>query len=209
MDLTPNVIGRQRWPTTHWSLISRAGAGGGEEQRQAIESLVKTYLPVLRWHLLAGRIVARDRVDDLLQEFLVWKILERGILKMADREKGRFRTFLAISLDRFAINRSKSRRAEGGGTVELDQLEDDSTLLQDAPDPADAFNLAWARQVLGQAVRQLKLDCVKQNRQDVWGVFRGRILSPVLRNVEPEPYKKLVEEFGLESAGDVPAIVEG
>jgi len=187
------------WPTTHWSLIDDAGAGGTEVRRQALTLLLKIYLPVLRSHLLK-RGTRGQNVDDLLQEFLVSRILEKNILQLADQGRGNFRSFLATALDNFLRNAHRDESAAKRLAVQANTLEDDANLPAAGATPGDSFDYAWARQVLGQAIRRMRRQCAQGHRADIWGVFKRRILLPALRNVEPTPYGELVESLHIDSA---------
>jgi DNA-directed RNA polymerase specialized sigma24 family protein len=190
---------RAPWPTTHWSLVGRTGAAGLEERRQAISSVLSIYSPVLRGHLISRWRIKQDRVNDVLHDFLLSKVLVDSILGLADQDRGRFRTFLARSLDNFVRNyfRDQSRKKRGGDRIEsLDTVLDP---MDHASSPRDAFDYAWARQVLGQAVKRMRTHCRITNRRDIWGIFRSRILRPTLSNLEPVAYAELVREFRLKS----------
>ena len=56
----------QQFHTTHWSLVARAGAPPGQEQRRALGELVARYLPALRAHLVAYEKIDPHEADDLL-----------------------------------------------------------------------------------------------------------------------------------------------
>jgi hypothetical protein len=190
---------RAAWPTTRWSLIGSAGAAGAQEKHQAISSIVSAYTPVLRGHLFARWRMKQDHVDDLLHEFLLSKVLVDGIIGLADRSRGRFRHFLAKALDNFVRNhfRDETRIKRGGNKIE--PLDNQMNQMDSGGPPADAFDYAWARQVLGQSVRRMRMHCTKTKRRDVWGIFRGRVLRPALLELEAVAYAELVREFGLKS----------
>jgi len=187
------------WPTTHWSLVGDAGTGGTEVRRQALTSLLKIYSPVLKSHLLK-RGTPKSNVDDLLQEFLLSRILEKNILQLADQGRGNFRSFLATALDNFLRNTYRDQSAAKRRAIQAGALDDDANLPANGATPADSFDYAWARQVLGQAIRRMRRLCAQGNRADIWGVFKWRILLPSLRNVEPTPYGELVAMLHIDSA---------
>jgi len=195
------------WPTTHWSLVGRAGSGTVEDRRRALSALVQIYIPVLRWHLLTRRGIRFDRVDDFLQEFLLSKILEKEILQLADRGRGNFRTFLATALDRFVINQIRDQSAAKRGGFRRGEVEEDSLPPAHTLVPGNSFDYAWARQVIGQAIRRMQRQCAANHRDDIWRVFRGRVMLPALRQAEPISYAALVEECGLESASQASNIL--
>lgn len=186
------------FPPTHWSLVDQAGKGTGEGKRRALTTLLAQYLPAMRSHLLFRRGYAAGDVDDLLQGFLLSKVIERDLVSRADRTRGRFRTFLLTALDRFVSNQRRDARAakRSGVMVPLEHAIDSAH----APGPAqNVFEVEWARQVLRQAIETMERECVAAGRPDVWAIFEARTLGPILRQEEPVPYGALVERFGFAS----------
>jgi len=195
-----SLYGDGRFPTTHWSLVARAGQDATETKRQALGELLTRYLPALRAHLVYGKRLSPENADDLLQEFVATKILEKELIGRADADLGKFRTFLLTALDRFFIDRFREDRARrrSPGEDRLRGLGDGAEQLQ-AQQTSDAFDLAWARNVIDQTVRVMRAECETSGRADVWGVFECRLLEPMLHGVEPIAYEDLVKRFGLQS----------
>lgn len=196
----PSGNQRQPFPSTRWTLISRAGNLNNSADREALSELIKLYIPALRTHLTAGRDLAAERADDLLQDFVVEKLLERNILTSADPLRGKFRTFLLTTLDRFMIDEIRRAKAEkrspkGGQTVDAHEHAD--VLPDKAGEPSAAFELAWARRVLDETVRCMRAECAATKRSHLWGLFEGRVLKPMLDGVRPESMSVLVERFKL------------
>ena len=199
----------QPFPVTRWSLIARARGGGDPLTRQALDELVRRYSPALRTHLLLSRNLAPDRADDVLQGFLASRVVEQRLLGNVGPEKGRFRTFLLRAMNNYLIDQLRAERAQkrgGGGasaaTVSrsIDDLESDRAHPpDDAPGPAEAFDLAWARQVIDEAAEILRAQYTREDRVDMWETFRGRVLAPALEGAEPTPYSVLIEQFGYAS----------
>jgi DNA-directed RNA polymerase specialized sigma24 family protein len=187
--------------TTIWSLVGRASQGSEEEQRKALDQLVRRYRPALREHLIHRRNLPADTADDLLQEFLLNKVIERDILAKVVPGSGKFRYFLLTSLDRFRI--SAFRHAHAGtrssrGQVSIDQAID---VAGEAPASQNAFDIAWARQLLSSTIEKMRQKCQSSGRLDVWDVCQGRLLNPLLHGNEPISYDELVARHGLVSPG--------
>ena len=134
--------------------------------------------------------MVQDRADDLLQNFILEKILERNLLKAVDPIEGKFRTFLLTALDRFVIDswRKESRKVP---TCEL------------VKPPAvvtgrDVFD-AWGIEVLVEAVCRMQAECKQKQCADLWGVFENRTLAP-LCGVGQYRTQLLAECFGLDDA---------
>lgn len=192
--------GPQRFPTTSWSLVALAGTEADQAAREALGQLLTRYLPALRAHLVCSKRLAPDKADDVVQDFVAKKILERDLIARADRDLGKFRTFLLTALDRFLLNQIRDagakKRAAGEGSEALGERAE---LLSVGSGPSDAFDVEWARGVLAEAVQRMRDHCETSDRMEVWGVFQLRVLAPILQGTEPADYLELVERFGLRS----------
>ena len=187
----------QTWPSTHWSAVSKAGHAGEAEKRKALTAVVTRYLPVIRWHLHVRRRIKPSEIDDLIQEFFLSKVLEQDLLQRAERERGRFRSFLATALDRFVINRlrdDKALKRKPAKNTCFDYVAERAELGEVAE---DAFDIAWARQLLGQSVRKMRKECVTTKRSDIWDVFKSRIVDPTIGCALPVSYSELVRRNGF------------
>jgi RNA polymerase sigma-70 factor (ECF subfamily) len=138
------------FPETQWSLVNLAARGGDDEQqRAALATLLHRYLPALRNHLVAiGRIPA-DSIDDLLQGFVADEFIARRLLERVRRERGRFRAFLLVTLNHYAVDQYRKEaagaRRPANGVTALDDCTDSSAPVAPGGDPAEAYALAWAR----------------------------------------------------------------
>src|SRR5687767_9458004 len=83
-----------RFPSTHWSEVGNAAGGDRVASRAALEELLRRYLPALRVYLSRKRGLGGDAIDELLQGFVERKLLDERFVAAADRERGKFRTFL-------------------------------------------------------------------------------------------------------------------
>lgn len=182
--------------STDWSLIARAGHVDADVKRRALATLLERYAGVLRTHLVARRIPV-DMVDDVVQGFLVSKVLEQDLIGRAEREKGRFRNFLLTALDRYAYDRLRElKRANlrvGAPYEEADPVD------AKGGDVSGGFDLAWARKVLDETLKRMKEECMGLGSPNVWEVFQCRTLTPIEKGTEPVPYQELVSRFGFAS----------
>jgi RNA polymerase sigma-70 factor (ECF subfamily) len=186
------------FPATRWSLVGRAGVTD-VGQPMAIAELARLYAPALRAHLLQSLRYDEHRADDLLQGFLAEKVLKQRLIKHADPNRGRFRTFLLAALDRYVVDehrRSAARkRSPRGDVFDIDEHRDSLPSGR-----SDAFDLAWAREVIGEVLATMQAQCAESQRADLWDVFQVRYLKPAVENVEPEPHESIAKRLKLESA---------
>ena len=187
------------FPTTHWSVVQKAGLADDAASRAALRDLVTRYAPVLKWHLVRDKGLTSHDAEDVLQSFLAEKVLEQNLFALADRDRGRFRNFLLTTLDRFLSNQRRAEAAQKRSPkhkVPLDGFVENSCAQRER---ADTFDVAWARQVLAEAVSAMRDHCLGAGRADLWRVFEARILHPALRQTVPVPYQDLVDELHFAS----------
>jgi len=191
----------RRFPSTHWSLIGRACDGQDTMQRDALNQLLTRYWPALKTHLVVKKRIDPNEADDLVQGFIENKILERDLISAADSGRGRFRNLLATALDNYVANQMRSRGAakrEADRAVSLDQ-EAFEHCASTTGAAYDAFDVAWAREVLAEILRQMQAECNQSGREDVWAVFEVRVLAPILEGAEPLSYEQILDRFGFRS----------
>lgn len=185
------------FPTTQWSLIVRAGNNGGDCSRQAMAELLGRYLTPMRAHLVNRRHMHPVDADDLLQAFLADRVLEDELVSCAVQGRGRFRNFLLTALDHFVLNYFRSLQAQKrqpkGHRVSRELVD----VVGGNGEAGQAFDVAWGREVIEQAVGEMREECIAARRPDVWGVFEARVLRPCLESVSPTPYRELVERFNF------------
>jgi DNA-directed RNA polymerase specialized sigma24 family protein len=176
------------FPTTWWTLIDQAQADGTTLRNSALEQLVLRYVPPLRAHLVLRRRVGDELADELLQAFVTEKIVAQYLLRHADRGQGKFRSLLVRSLENFYVDWVRARANRPGAPL-LDELAPAET-----PGP-DAFDVAWARQLLDEVLATMRADC----QADLWGVFECRLLKPTREGVEPLAYDAVCRRFAFAS----------
>src|SRR5438045_1215639 len=189
---------RKSFPTTQWSLVERACQTNEVGRREGLAVLLQHYLPALRVYLIAGKRVAPERADDLVQGFVADKIIEQNLLDHARQAKGKFRSFLMVTLNNYVISQHRgeaaAKRAPADGFAVLDEH---AVGLEGGDDPAEQFNTAWARQLIADALRRMQAECAESERPDLWTIFQGRVLRPAFEGQPATDYTDLVQQLGL------------
>ncbi len=186
-------------PETHWSLIGRAEDGNTVMRHQALSELLRRYMPALKAHLVVEKRLSHDLAEDILQGFVLDKVLEQSLLAAANRARGLFRNFLLTALDRYATDQRRHNQAgirHSADAVSLEVIPQD-LLARNAP--VDDFDIAWARQLLQNTLDLMQAQCQEMQRPEVWDVFNCRVLQPLYDHATPPTYEELVARFGFNS----------
>jgi DNA-directed RNA polymerase specialized sigma24 family protein len=180
------------FPATRWSLVGRAGGADAVAQPIAMAEIARMYFRALRAHLLQMCNGDEHRADDLLQGFLADKVLEQRLIDHADPQRGRFRTFLLTALDRYVVDAhrhaSALKRGPRGQMHGVDVQRDDiaSRDGRASETSSDAFDLAWAREVVDEVLANMRNQCKQTNRLELWDIFEVRYFKPATEDVAPE-----------------------
>lgn len=107
-----------QFTTTHWSVVLDAGQTNTPHAIEALAELCRTY-----WYPLYAFVRRKGNsphdAQDLTQAFFA-RLLEKNYVARADRERGRFRTYLLAALTHFLADEwDKARRLKRGGDREI------------------------------------------------------------------------------------------
>ena len=153
--------------TTHWSVLTSAGQDDSPEALEAADRLCQIYWrPV--FHFARRQGLSSHDAQDLTQAFFA-KLLEKNLWARADREKGRFRTFLLNALTQFMSDqRDRAHAAKRGGGIPLLPLDE---LAFEAGIPVaqqlsceEIFDRRWASTLLQQARAKLRAECIASGK---------------------------------------------
>ena len=98
---------REHFATTHWSVVLSAGGDQSSEAERALSTLCTNYwFPLYAFVRRSGH--SAEDAEDLTQEFFA-RLLADNYLADADRERGRFRSFLLGAMKHFLANERRRR----------------------------------------------------------------------------------------------------
>jgi RNA polymerase sigma factor (sigma-70 family) len=192
--------------TTHWSLVL-AAAGNSPAARQALAALCQTYwYPLYAYARSRGHRV--EDAQDLTQEFFA-RLLARNWLERADRDKGRFRSFLLGAMNHFLADEwDKLRTQKRGGGMTFLPLEFETAESRYSREPfhnatpENEFEHRWAIALLEHVVNRLRLEYENDGRAVLFA-----LLNPCLvGDRTDQPYAEIALKLGS-SEGTVKSAV--
>jgi len=165
---------------------------------EALERLCRSYWYPLYAHV-RRRGHAPEEAQDLTQAFFE-RLLEKSFLRAADRNKGRFRSFLLTALDHFLANEWRRGQAQKRGRGRaLFSLDDESSeeryRLEPLHDetPERLFERRWALTVLERAMQRLQAECATSGKANHF-----EMLKPVIGGDRADlPHALIAERLGL------------
>ena len=185
------------FPTTAWTVVSRARSGVDSEAREALAFLCAAYwLPL---YSFAGRLGhASEDALDLTQGYFAL-LIEKDYLADLRLREGRFRAFLLTSFRHFlSKERDRSRALKrGGGRVLLSiDAQEAEGRHADEPletlDPEALFERRWALTILERAMARLRHEFTASGRTAEFDQ-----LEAYLTGSEPKaPYQSAAERLG-------------
>jgi len=191
---------RDSFHTTHWTLVFSARTEDGARRREVEGVVLGPYWkPVYCYLRRKG--YDNEKAKDLTQGFF-GHVLEKGIIQRADREKGKFRTFLLTALDRYATSvyrkETARKRMPIGGMVPLDGL-DGQNLPEPAEDssPEQAMTYALASELLDKVLAEVMADCCEEGLAIHWQVFQARVIQPIVDGMDPPSLADVCREYGI------------
>ena len=174
--------GPRKFATTHWSLVDRAKSDEASQTsaRKALEELCRMYWFPL-YAFVRGRGYSAIDAQDLTQSFFA-RIIETGGFESADRERGRFRSYLLGAMKHFLANewhRAKTQKRGGGVRfIEWDALDSEGRYAgasKQWDNPEHFFDREWALETVARALQVLRDEMAKAGKSDRFDVLKGSL----------------------------------
>ncbi len=176
---------------TRWTLVVQA-QGRTPEARAALSDLCAAYYSPVQ-EFIRQWLPGADKADDLTQEFFA-QLLARGGVDGADRERGKFRSFLLGAVKHFLSHaREREQSLKRGGGREIHPLDAASDAVPDPALPPDAaFDRHWALTLLSRALNSLEDQFTADGKAETF-----KVLKPWLSGDADTPQSTAATALGL------------
>jgi RNA polymerase sigma-70 factor (ECF subfamily) len=159
-------------------VVLSAGDRASPRAAEALEELCRTY-----WYPLYAYVRRKghtpEDAQDLTQEFFT-RFLGRNFVARADRQRGRFRTFLLTSLQNFLAHEWERARAQkrGGGRTPVPWDEQSAEARYQLESPAGltadkVFERRWAFALFQRALARLQQELVADGKGQQFEELKG------------------------------------
>ncbi len=154
-----------------------AGRTRSPQAAAALETLCRTY-----WYPLYAYVRRRgyspEDAQDLTQGFFA-RLLQKNYPAEADRVKGKFRSFLLLTLNHFLLDeRARAHTLKRGGgqvLISLDQPTPEDRYRLEVADnlsPETLFERRWAQTLLDQALLRLRAEFATAGKAEQYEVLK-------------------------------------
>lgn len=166
--ITPVALPPSLFVTTRWSVVLAAQDRSSPDSAAALELLCRAY-----WYPLYAYVRGSGRsphdAQDLTQEFFA-RLLKQDWLRVVLPEKGRFRTFLLVTMKRFLTNEwyrgQTQKRGAGNLPVSLDAEVAEHRFAAEPPlTPDELYERRWAMTLLDEALERLAREFVQAGKE--------------------------------------------
>lgn len=173
--ITPNPPPQPLFVTTRWFVVLAAQDKSSPDSAAALETLCRAY-----WYPLYAYVRGSGRsphdAQDLTQEFFA-RLLALDWLRVVLPEKGRFRTFLIVSMKRFLTNEWHRDMAlkRGAGTLplSLDTTDAEHRFAAEPPlSPDELYERRWAMTLLEESLERLQRAFAQTGKEQEFNVLK-------------------------------------
>lgn len=175
--------GHRPFPTTQWTIISRLRSKDEATVQRALEDICAQYHYPLYCYIRHRGFDHHD-AEDVLQDFMT-KLLRLNTFAQAHSDKGRLRTLLITSLQRFLINWHRDRphrqrecsietASESKGSVEDRYLGE---VMVEGETPERFFERKWGHELLETVLALLAEDHARRGSAEVFAALRPVLMA--------------------------------
>src|SRR6266849_3103302 len=172
----------REFQTTHWSVVLAARDMASPEAEAALAELCRAY-----WYPLYAYVRRKghslEDAQDLTQSFFA-RLLEKNYVAQADRERGRFRTFLLAALTHFLADEwDKARRLKRGGgqgIISFDAFSaEERYRLEpiDQLDPAQLYERRWVTTLFDKVLARLEQEFRDSGKGELFNRLKSALLA--------------------------------
>ena len=148
--------------------------------RKALEELCRAYWYPL-YAFVRNRGYSPADAQDLTQSFFA-RFIETGGFASADRERGRFRTYLLGAMKHFLTNewhRVRTQKRGGGVTfLEWDALNPEARYAvepKQSSDPETDFDREWAMELIARTMKKLHAESESSGKVELFEALKGSL----------------------------------
>lgn len=191
--------------TTRWSMVLRIG-DSSDERAEALAQLCRNYwFPLYAYARRRGN--SPEDSEDLTQTFVA-RLLESADFSELIPNRGKFRSFLLTSFQRFMVDewRKEQSQKRGGASADFsmdaDEFEERLAAVPGSEDdPEYAFDRSWAVSLVDRVYEELANEYERAGKSELYRHLRECLLGGTDRI-----YADYADELGMSEGGFTMAV---
>jgi DNA-directed RNA polymerase specialized sigma24 family protein len=187
-----DIHGDVEFASTDWSALTIARDRLRDAGGDAFARLVEGYRPAMVFFVRSHFRKARQDAEEIVQQFILEKLIERNLFAVADRSRGKFRSLLVTTLNHFVID--EIRRSGSRPFLTADTGVGLATV-----NSIDPFDLAWAESIVAEAIARTSKELADNGRCEYWTLFYEKVVRPAYSDVGSTAYATLSGQLGFDS----------
>jgi DNA-directed RNA polymerase specialized sigma24 family protein len=155
--------GSSTFPDTQWTALLKPLATRFPGEDDALDRLFRIYRPAIVAFIRA-RVRDSQQAEDLAHDY-IHRLLKNDDLIRMNRAKGRFRSFLIVSIKHFLSNHFEANGTlkRGGGMIHVPVEDHQDDLAEDSKDH-DIFMDEWVSAINQEVLRSLRTEWEKAGK---------------------------------------------
>ena len=195
--------GVAQFPETHWSQLLELSNPAHPAHEQHMEALVRRYWKPLYYYVRALRRFSNEDAEDVTQDFFEM-LLRRVDFATLSPDRGSFRGFLKTALRRFVVSSDRKRIVRETQVLRFADLDKgwfEMLRQQRELTPDEAFDWAWARDVMEEATSRIKATLEIEGKPKLFEIFHEHTHGELTYEQLAEKHKLSVDDVrnGLRS----------
>jgi len=190
--------GASQFLTTAWTVVRGAQeTGEGTNRKRCLDFLCRNYWKPI-YYYIRRRGLRHDDTLDITQEYFA-TFLEKNFVAAVDRERGRFRTFVLVTVNRFLTKQIARRSRQETRSLNLpvgDDGAEEMTLpeLSTGETAEDVFNQRWAMSLIESTLKRMKEECAGRKTK-YYEAFR--LFLDSAWGTQNASYREMAGELGV------------
>jgi RNA polymerase sigma factor (sigma-70 family) len=143
------------FPDTQWTTLLKPLSRRSPTEIETLDRLFRIYRPAILG-FIRPRVRDPQLAEDLAHDY-IHRLLKSDDLLRMDRSKGKFRSFLIVSIKHFLANHFEARATlkRGGGVVHV-PVEEHVDEISEDPKDHDIFMQEWVNAVNNEVMERLR-----------------------------------------------------
>jgi DNA-directed RNA polymerase specialized sigma24 family protein len=190
-----------RFQPTRWTQIMALSTQDSEKHQKLLGELLSQYWKPI-YCFIRRKGTPSHTAEDLTQGFVEDVILGRELISQADKNKGRFRTFVLTALERYLRDdyhkNNAQIRSPKGQRIPIDISEiSDELFIRPGRTPEDIFNYSLASEILTQVLSEIETQYLSEDKEVYWRVFEEKVIKPLLEGCESPSNTEVCTKYGI------------